>query len=93
MTNNLIYKERDSAVLTAKNCESIIQNWTHSHHKLNKIINVQIPEQCEKILGGELDDAFEIFKKIEKEPNFLTPTELVKYFKSSLSVVPLLTKA
>ena len=61
MTNNLIYKERDSAVLTAKNCESIIQNWTHSHHKLNKIIDVQIPEQCEKILGGKLDDAVEIF--------------------------------
>ena len=82
LTNVTLHKAKDLAELTASNCESILYNWTHSHHKLNKIIEAQIPEQCEKILGGNLDKAVDLYKTVEKEPNFLSASELVEDFKS-----------
>ena len=82
LANDSLHKEKDQAVLTASNIQSIINNWSHSHHKLNKIIDAQIPEQCEKILGGNIDKAVEIFKEIEKESNFPSPAELVKDFEN-----------
>lgn len=53
-----------------------MNNWVHSYLKLNKIIDAWIPYQCEKILGGDIDEACNIFKHIETESDFLSLNDL-----------------
>ena len=57
LTNKLLNIEKYRAKSVAINLQSIFKNWARSHNKLNRIIDAQIPDQCEKILGGNIDEA------------------------------------
>ena len=82
LTNKFIHTEKDKAIENSDKLQRIINNWAHSHTKLNKILSDQIPEQCAKIIGGQIDEAVAKFEQIETEQNFPTPAELISEFKS-----------
>ena len=47
-----LYIERDQALNHSIKIQSITETWLKSHQNLNQILSAQIPDQCEKVLGG-----------------------------------------
>ena len=74
-TVNLVYKQKEEALEISSKCQKIISNWSNSHHNLTKLINNQIPDQCAKIIGGDLDGALEISEEDDYRPNFYDKDE------------------
>lgn len=73
LTNIDLHYKKDNDELHKNKLWGIVNNWAHSHYKLNKIIDAQIPDQRGQIIGGNIDDAIEIYKRVETEPNFFSP--------------------
>ncbi|KAL4573803.1 hypothetical protein LXL04_020621 [Taraxacum kok-saghyz] len=82
LTNKFIHTEKDKAIENSDKLQRIMNNWAHSHNKLNKIISDQIPDQCAKIIGGQIDEAVAKFEQIKTEQNFPTSAELASDFKT-----------
>jgi len=57
LTNDFLNKEKDQAINKTVKLQIITDNWATSHNNLNKILEAQIPHQCQKILGGDIDGA------------------------------------
>jgi hypothetical protein len=82
LTNEFLNKEKDQAISTTVKLQTIIDNWATSHNNLNKILQAQIPHQCQKILGGDIDGAINAGNtKFENESIFQDPTKLANDFK------------
>ena len=60
-----------------------MKNWASSHINVTKIINVQIPDQCEKILGGDIEGALSLTKVVETKQTFYKAVILKEDFKST----------
>ena len=82
LTNKFLHTEKDIATENSDKLQRIINNWAHSHNKLNKILSDQIPDQCAKIIGGQIDEAVAKFEQINSEQNFPTSAELASDFKT-----------
>ena len=82
LTNIAIHTEKDKAIEKSEKLQSIVNNWAHSHTKLNKILSDQIPEQCVKIIGGQINEAVTKFEQIKTEQNFPSSVELKTDFKT-----------
>lgn len=82
LTNIDLHSKKQRAEIYANKRQCIMNNWAHSHHKLNKIIETKIPYQCKKILGGNIDDAVNIYKRNETEKNLSYTHDLKEYYKS-----------
>ena len=55
LTNDSLYFERDQALTHSIKIQSITETWLKSHQNLNYVISIQIPDQCEKVLGLDSD--------------------------------------
>ncbi|TLX68938.1 hypothetical protein E9993_23140, partial [Labilibacter sediminis] len=60
--------------------QNILNHWAKSHNNLSHLLSAQIPDQCEKILGGNIDDADKLIHETKTE--FPSDDELVKDFKT-----------
>ena len=65
--NDSLYIERDQAINRSIKIQSITETWLKSHQNLNQIILVQIPDQCEKILGGDTEKSEKHFDSTEEK--------------------------
>lgn len=84
LSNHALISEKDTRIQLAQKCQIITKKWAHSHLKPSKINHNQIPNQCEKIIGGNFEEATVILKKIETEPSFPTQSELLTSIKLNL---------
>ena len=82
LTNINLQTKKDRVEMYVKKVQGIMNNWAHSHHKLSKIIDTQIPDQCEKILSGNIIEDVNIYKQIEIEENFPSSHDRKEYFRS-----------
>ena len=55
LTNEFLNKEKDQAINKTVKLKIIMDNWATSHNNLNKVLEAQIPHQCQEILGGDID--------------------------------------
>lgn len=76
LTNANFHTKKDNDELHANTLQGIIDNQAYTHHNLNKITDVQIHDQFEKILGGNIYEVVKVYKHVEIEPNFSTLTEI-----------------
>lgn len=81
-TNNELISEKYSPQRHAQKCQNITTNWDHSHFKTSKIINDQILNHCEKIIGGNILEVDGNLKQVETEPSFPTPIDLLHEYKT-----------
>ena len=82
LTNDFLNKEKDQAISKTVKLQSITNNWATSHNNLNKILEAQIPHQCQKILGGDIDGAIDAGNtNFENEPPLQNPKDFANDFK------------
>ena len=67
LTNDSLYNERDQAISRSIKIQGITETWLKSHQNQNKIILVQIPDQCEIFLRGNLDKIEKFSNKTEEK--------------------------
>lgn len=82
LSNKFFFNEKENYDELAEKLHVLVHNWVHSHFKWNKIINTQISDQCEKILGRNIDDAVKILEHFESKENFDDVCDLKKEFKT-----------
>ncbi|KAL4562224.1 hypothetical protein LXL04_034422 [Taraxacum kok-saghyz] len=76
LTNEFLNKEKDQAINKTVKLKIITDNWATSHNNLNKILEAQIPHQCQKILGGDIDGAINSHNTVtENEYLFQNPSK------------------
>ena len=81
ITNDSLYSERDQALTRSIKFQNITETWLQSHQNLNHLISIQIPDQCEKVLGLDTKCSEKVLSDTD-ENEFLSPSELVEDFKT-----------
>ena len=82
LKNEFLNEQKDQAINKIVKLQTIIDNWANSHNNLNKILEAQIPHQCQKILGGDIDGFVDSCKPvIENEQTFQNSKDFADDFK------------
>lgn len=81
-TNHELISEKESALQLAQKCQSITTSWARSHFKTTEIVNDQIPNPCEKIIGGNFEEVVDIFKHVETDTSVPTQTDFLHVYKT-----------
>jgi predicted RNase H-like nuclease (RuvC/YqgF family) len=66
LTNDLLHTDKEFASNLVEKEQKILNHWARSHKNLSYIISAQIPDQCVKILCGDMNEAEKLIYAKEK---------------------------
>lgn len=89
LINHDLDNEKDSAIQYSQKMSKYYKKLGSFPFQTTKIVNDQILHQCEKIIGGNLDEVVDIFRKVNPNQIFLLNLNLLMNKKVNSLVVEL----